>query len=439
MLSKSPAFNLKAVLRETGLAADTLRAWERRYGLPAPQRTPGGHRLYSQYDIETIKWLIARQAEGLSISRAVDLWNEQIASGSDPLAGLAPASLTVLTTSAPTIPADTTLDAIRAEWIAACLNFSEMQAEQALNKAFSMFPVESVCMEVLQKGMSEVGTRWYQNQASVQQEHFASGLAMRRLDALLSASPAPTRPQTILVGCPPTEWHTFTPLLLALLLRRRGLNVIYLGANVPGERFAETALKVKANLVVLVAQTLSSAAHLQHVALSLDNQKIPLAFGGRIFNIRQGIVDHIPGQHLGNALEGAVQEVEALLKNKPKAKVPKGASQEYLSAMIGFNSKRAHIESTLKMNLPPLSIGPEELSHSIQYLGDNISAALQFGDMEHLSEEMEWLKLLLQSYNRSNQELVNFMELYSQAVDTHINGQGDPIKAWLRAYAQNSS
>jgi DNA-binding transcriptional MerR regulator len=72
MLSKSPAFNLKAVLRETGLAADTLRAWERRYGLPTPQRTAGGHRLYSQYDIETIKWLIARQAEGLSISRAVD-------------------------------------------------------------------------------------------------------------------------------------------------------------------------------------------------------------------------------------------------------------------------------------------------------------------------------------------------------------------------------
>jgi hypothetical protein len=36
MFSKSPAFNLKAVLLETGLAADTLRAWERRYGLPTP-------------------------------------------------------------------------------------------------------------------------------------------------------------------------------------------------------------------------------------------------------------------------------------------------------------------------------------------------------------------------------------------------------------------
>lgn len=435
MLSKSPAFNLKAVLRETGLAADTLRAWERRYGLPTPQRTAGGHRLYSQYDIETIKWLIARQAEGLSISRAVDLWNEQTASGSDPLAGLSHSSLALLTGPTPALPADTTLDAIRAEWLQACLSFSETQAEQALNRAFSMFPVEAVCIEVLQKGMSEMGARWYQNQASVQQEHFASGLAMRRLDALLSASPAPTRNLTILIGCPPTEWHTFTPLLLALLLRRRGLNVIYLGANVPAERFAETAQRVKASMVILVAQTLNSAAHLQHVALSLHSQNVSSAFGGRIFNLRKSIVDFIPGDFLGNSLEEAVLEVENLLLKKSKERKTKAAAPEYISAMQGFNAKRTHIESTLKLQVPPLSISPEELDSSIQYLGDNISAALQFGDMEHLSEEMEWLKVLLHSYNRPKNELAAFMESYSNAIDAHINGQGDPIKKWLRSYA----
>ena len=86
-ISQAPTYNIKVVLNKTGIAADTLRAWERRYGLPVPQRTAGGHRLYSEYDIETIKWLLAKQDEGLSISRAVDLWNEQTASGSDPLAG----------------------------------------------------------------------------------------------------------------------------------------------------------------------------------------------------------------------------------------------------------------------------------------------------------------------------------------------------------------
>src|SRR5512142_1671050 len=154
MARTTPAFNLKVVLKETGIAADTLRAWERRYGLPLPERSAGGHRLYSQRDIETIKWLMKRQTEGLSISRAVDLWNEQIASGVDPLAG--PAQTAMLTTAA--MPAqyqtpDTTLDSLRTRWVEACMEFSELAAEQVLNQAFSMFPVEVVCIEVLERGM----------------------------------------------------------------------------------------------------------------------------------------------------------------------------------------------------------------------------------------------------------------------------------------------
>lgn len=432
MLSKSPAFNLKAVLRETGLAADTLRAWERRYGLPTPQRTAGGHRLYSQYDIETIKWLIARQAEGLSISRAVDRWNELIGSGTDPLAETFSTNMVVPAS----FSNDSTLDNIRVEWIAACMNFSEVNAEQALNKAFSISPVESVCIEVLQKGMSEIGSLWYENRASVQQEHFASGLAMRRLDALLSASPPPTRPQTVLVGCPPDEWHTFTPLLLSLLLRRRGMNVIYLGANVPGDRFAETALKVKANLVVLVAQTLSSAAHLQHTALALTTQNVNTAFGGRIFNLRESLIEQIPGHYLGKSLELSIQEVEEILKGKKPNRELKTASQKHLVALHAFVAKRSQIESAIKERIQPLMVSPENLQTGIHFLGNNIAAALQLGDLNHLSEEMEWLKTLLHMHESRTQELHHFMKAYSDAVDEHINGQGEPIKTWLRLYAQ---
>ena len=54
----TPTYNLKAVVQETGLKPDTLRAWERRYGIPEPDRTGGGHRLYSQHDINTLKWLL---------------------------------------------------------------------------------------------------------------------------------------------------------------------------------------------------------------------------------------------------------------------------------------------------------------------------------------------------------------------------------------------
>jgi DNA-binding transcriptional MerR regulator len=434
MPSTTPAYNLKVVLKETGLAAETLRAWERRYSLPVPERSAGGHRMYSQRDIETIKWLMARQAEGFSISRAVDLWNEHSASGANPLAGFPPMAL-----SAPqTLPAiyqspNMNLDSVRSQWIAACLSFSESKAEQALNQGFSIFPVEAVCMEVLQKGMAEIGGLWFEDRASVQQEHFASGLAMRRLDALFSASPAPSRTHTVLVGCPPNEWHTFTPLLFSLLLRRRGLNVIYLGADVPIDRFKDTVTASHANLVILAAQTLRSAATLQLTALSLTGLHVPVGFGGRIFNLQPNLLEYIPGHYLGDAITSSLEEVERLLKGKLKAHALKTASREFMTAYQAFTSRRTHIESAIKELIQPLSISPEDLNTGIQFLGDNIAAALQLGDMAYVSNEIEWLKVLLQSHKRPPQELADFMQNYSQAVDKHINGQDQPIKAWLNA------
>jgi MerR family transcriptional regulator, light-induced transcriptional regulator len=431
MLSTTPAYNLKVVLKETGLAADTLRAWERRYGLPKPQRSAGGHRLYSQRDIETIKWLMNRQEEGLSISRAVDLWNEQITSGRDPLADMAPVSKV----AAPALPIpyqpETNLDAIREAWIRACMEFNEAAAEQTLNQAFSMFPVEAVCIEVLQKGMSEIGARWYTNRASVQQEHFASALAMRRLDALLSASPYPTRNQTLLVGCPAEEWHTFTPMLLSLLLRRRGFNVIYLGANVPMEQFANTVRDLKADLVILVAQQLITAAGLQRTAQILTSSKIHVAFGGRIFTIHPELYHSIAGHYLGHQLPSAVEQVELILDHRIKEPASRPASPEYAAAHQAFVSKRGQIELTFRQMLEPLFISPENINIGLDFLGDNITAALQLGDMSHVTAEVDWLRTLLQAYETDPRQLIHFMETYSAAVNKNINGQGRPIFQWL--------
>lgn len=432
MYSTTPTFNLKVVLKETGLAADTLRAWERRYGLPSPNRTAGGHRLYSQRDIETIKWLIKRQSEGLSISRAVDLWNEETASGMDPLAGSG--QQTALTSLAMPIQyqaPDTTADTLRTRWIEACMEFNESAAENVLNQAFSMFPVEIVCLEVLQKGMSEIGERWYQNEANVQQEHFASALAMRRLDALLSASPVPTRNQTVVVGCPADEWHTLTPLLLSLLLRRRGLNVIYLGANVPSEQFTNTVQDLHASLVILVAQQLITAATLQRTALVFSSQKIPTAFGGRIFSIHPEIAKSIPGFFLGHSLPEAVEHVESLLSHKIKLNEPLAASPSYVAAHQAFESKRGQIELTFKQLLEPLAISPENIRTGVHFLSENIAAALQLGNTSYVSAEVDWLKVLLQSYATEPEQLVHFMETYSKAVNKNINGQGKPIFEWL--------
>ena len=437
MVSTTPVFNLKVVLKETGLTADTLRAWERRYGLPVPQRTPGGHRLYSQRDIETIKWLMARQAEGLSISRAVDLWKEQLGSGSDPLAGIVSSVSSSMPEAAATrlIP-ETTLDTLRAHWIAACAEFNEASAEQILNQAFSMFPIEAVCVEVMQKGLSEIGGLWYENRASVQQEHFASGLAIRRLDALLSAAPMPTRDKIVVVGCPPDEWHTFTPLLLSLVLRRRGINVVYLGANIPAVRFADTVQGIKAELVVLAAQQLITAASLQQVSLVLANKGISVAFGGRIFDIHPHLARSIAGYFLGNDLDSAVQGIETLLNKTVRVHKPEAASQTYAAALQAYVARRAQIELAARKSLEQYMPSSEDIKTGLYFLGENIAAALQLGDMSYVSAEVDWLKTLLKFHDSRPEQLPHFMQTYSRAVGENINGLGKPISEWFSAELQ---
>jgi MerR family transcriptional regulator, light-induced transcriptional regulator len=238
------------------------------------------------------------------------------------------------------------------------------------------------------------------------------------------------------VGCPPGEWHTFTPLLLSLFLRRRGLNVIYLGANVPSEQFAETITTVKADLIILIAQTLISAAALQNTAKSLSNQRVPVSFGGRIFKQEQALIDYLQGHYLGDAIDTSLEQVEKLLKSRGKAQEAKTPAQEYASALHAFRAARLQIENELKSLMPPTLNFTDEVNTGTQLLGDNIIAALQFGNMEHVSGEMEWLKTLLQAHQRPPQELEHFIKNYTFAVNKHMNAEGTPIKAWLNAQAK---
>jgi DNA-binding transcriptional MerR regulator len=84
-MKTTPTYNLNVIVCETGIKPDTRRAWERGYELPQPSRTEGGHRLYSDRDILTIRWLNDRLHEGLRIKQAVDMWKEMESPGQDPL------------------------------------------------------------------------------------------------------------------------------------------------------------------------------------------------------------------------------------------------------------------------------------------------------------------------------------------------------------------
>lgn len=70
-------FPIRTVCSITGIHPVTLRAWERRYGLIKPRRTPKGHRLYSGEDIELIKRVLRLLDQGVSIGQVGQLLEGQ--------------------------------------------------------------------------------------------------------------------------------------------------------------------------------------------------------------------------------------------------------------------------------------------------------------------------------------------------------------------------
>lgn len=429
-ISRMPTYNLKVVIHETGLKADTLRAWERRYGLPDPERTKGGHRLYSQYDIEMIKWLMARQEEGLRINHAIEMWRNFESSGQDPFQEM-PVLEQPAQPAANVIVSGKMIEDIKQEWVQACLAFDETRAESILSQAFARFPVETVCLEVLTAGLSEIGELWYTGQGSVQQEHFASALAIRRLNALLAAAPSPNRRGRILSACPPGEDHIYPLLLTTLFLRRRGWDVVYLGANVPLDRLDAAIQTAKPNLMLSAAQQLLTAASLYETATYLQKMKVPLAYGGLIFKLLPELTERIPGNYLGDSLDEGVKSIEEIIQNPSELQTGAAVSDRYIRAAEHFEEMQPVIAAYMWNQFQRNGMKDQHLEIANRFLGQDIHAGLRLGDLGYLKKEMEWLEGLLETNHIPIEYVPKYLALYKRAVDENLDDRGEPVKDWL--------
>jgi DNA-binding transcriptional MerR regulator len=427
IVNKIPAYNLKVVIRDTGIKPDTLRAWERRYGLPQPQRTEGGHRLYSAYDIEMLKWLHSRQQEGLSISRAVELWKSLEEEGQDPLQAIP--------NTAPSTPAvnisGESLDELRMSWVESAEAFDEIAAEQALAMAFARYPVETVVMEVMQKGLSTIGDGWYEGKVTVQQEHFASALVLRRLDAMLAAAPLPTRNAKVLVLNPPDEEHTFSSLFLTLMLRLRGWGAIYLGPNVPLVEIDATIKAVKPNLVVLMAMRLQTAATLLQLSEGFLRNQIPIAYGGLIFKLAPTLNERFPGIFLGEQLYQSVDRIEQHLINRIKQAVTIVPDVRLRGLAEVYNENLPAIEAMVWQALGDDKTILGYLETANFFLQQDISASLYIGEIGLLSLQIEWLEGLLKNNHIPLSLLADYLKVYAQAVQQVLGEESAELSGWL--------
>jgi len=80
-VSSRPIYSIGAVGQMLGIAPATLRTWEERYGLPVPERSPGGHRLYSRDQVDQLRFVKVQLAQGMAPADAHRLLAERLAAG----------------------------------------------------------------------------------------------------------------------------------------------------------------------------------------------------------------------------------------------------------------------------------------------------------------------------------------------------------------------
>lgn len=202
------SLNIAALSRRTGVAPDTLRKWEQRYGILSPSRTAGGQRRYSELDVARVEWLVARLGEGYRIGEAAGLLGDY--------PGSPPTGATEL------------LESLKAA-VAAGDNAA---IARLLDHAFALQDVEQTLTEVAQPLLRWIGDSWAAGELCVAREHLLSQALRGRLERLLTDTHGGVR-GTAVLSCGPGERHELGLLMLGVLLRADGWQVAYLGADMP--------------------------------------------------------------------------------------------------------------------------------------------------------------------------------------------------------------
>lgn len=410
------------------MAKHTLRAWERRYGVPAPQRTPSGHRLYSQRDVEIVRWILARQAEGMTVGQAVALWRTLTASGKDPLKEHAPVPAT-----SPLL-AGRSLERLRSAWIAAICSFNESAAERVMVEALALYPPETVCTEILRKGMAEIGDTWYRGEATVQQEHFASQLADRRVQSMILASPPLSRPGRLLILSPPEEAHSLALLFLTFFLRRAGWETVYLGDSLPAENLDLTIRTVRPVMVISGVQQLPPVVGLQALVSALQDLGVPLAFGGRIFNLIPSLRSLIPAHFLGERLEDAPARLETLLALSHEPPVVPPLSDEYRQALTRYRAEERLLHARILSAMESQPPGRRPPPWVLEYTFRHILAALTLGDLSFADKYIEWLRGWRNPSAPPEAWLADFLNIYSRQAARLLGDEAAILLDWLEVH-----
>lgn len=272
-------YSIKQASIRSGVSVPLIRAWERRYGLVSPKRTPSGYRLYDDEAIATLLRVRELTETGWSASEA----------SRAVLAGEVPVPPVGADAPEPLSPAPLSDESARARRVTLVRRFLDAAESMdiaatgaALDEIFALGSFEAIVDDLLMPALAALGEAWADGQLDVAAEHAASAAVQRRLSALYEAAGSSGEPRVV-VGLPPGSRHEIGALAFAVALRRRGVNLLYLGADVPVASWVHVIERDRVRVAIMsVAQEVDRSPALDVAsALRIASHRIVVAVGGR--------------------------------------------------------------------------------------------------------------------------------------------------------------
>ncbi len=287
---------IRVVASRTGLSANRIRMWEKRYAAVVPHRTATKRRLYTDHDVERLGLLRRATDRDRTIGQVVSLSNEELRSI---IAGDRIGSWPSETTTSELEEAR----AIRTWCTRAIFDLDEERLRQLLARAEVSLTGEVLIEHLVVPLMTEIGERWRDGTLQIMHEHMASALVRSLLSRLTQIHRPIAGAPRLVVATPVEQLHELGALVVSATAASEGWRTLYLGTSVPAREIADAAEQVKANAVALSLSYNASLDGLLHEVRDLRDilpGSVELYVGGGITADVRIALDHANIQILGS-------------------------------------------------------------------------------------------------------------------------------------------
>ena len=287
---------IRTVASVTGVKANTLRAWERRYGLIRPLRTPKGHRLYTHQHVEQIRRVLALVGRGVPISRVRELLDAE---------------------TAPRHRARGPWPDYLDRMAAAVARFDELEMDRIYDETLSIHSIDQITTHLILPLLRRLGDRWGRLAGVVAEEHFFATYLRSKLGARLQHRIRYAAGPRVVAACAPGEQHELGLLLFALEAQTANLRILLLGADTPFEDVAIAQRRSFSDAVVISSSVDPAPGLLERELPKLVRQAaVPVFIGGSTAVRHRQSVSAAGATPLGIEIEDGVRLIKTTLDHR---------------------------------------------------------------------------------------------------------------------------